>query len=279
MLTELIGTSSKGARVLPLLFLASSPVFAADVAPLEERIREVKIVKQNGRTSFLTDFHTFYRISYSDPGDTSNPSDLKPLPQKSRDEITQGINLRRHLEGEWGAYFAASNISFTKRWTDPLGGRGEFSPSSFVPQKHEAIDIFVAKEGVPVYSPVNGVVIASGSGWKGKCCKGKLIHSWNGYGLTPKAGNAVVIYEPSKKGYLWISHLGKVNATAGDIVLQGQEIGAVGNTGNASRYGGGNHIHMAYKLPAAEGTLKGMNVSSLLKEAQKHPIHGVYANR
>lgn len=222
--------------------------------------------------------YNFYRFVYSDWFDTGNPtSTTEELPEKTSDELQRGIELRKELETKYDSYFANSGLTKTSRdeWHPVLDGKEDFSTDSFKSTGHEALDIF-ADEGSPIYSPVNGIVIAQGDTWSGSCCDAdNNVYNWNSKGLTPKAGNAVVIYNPTEKGYFWISHLQEnVAVKTGDIVEKGQAIGRVGHSGSASKPGHGNHIHLAYKIEyndenylefanhnrlGGTGTLRGIN--------------------
>ena len=86
-------------------------------------------------------------------------------------------------------------------WHEPWGKSGV----------HKGIDIF-AKEGTPVLSSTDGVVI-----YKGKCGMG---------------GNVIFILGAKWKIYYY-AHLEKDNVSFGKIVRASQTIGLVGNSGNA----------------------------------------------
>jgi len=137
--------------------------------------------------------------------------------------------------------------------------------NSYRKRVHEALDLFT-KEGNKVLAPFNGLIIASGDNWEGQFIR-REISDWNGKGLTPRAGNALIIYNPLEKGYMLISHLEEnIPVSAGQIIFKGQIIGTVGNSGSASIPGHGKHIHVAYKLPNEEGFLRGINFYERLKK-------------
>ena len=85
---------------------------------------------------------------------------------------------------------------------------------------HNGIDL-AASVGTPVMASADGTVIAAkASGYNG------------GYGemiIIAHAGNIQTVY----------GHLSRVNVTVGQVVSQGQVIGAVGNTGKST----GPHLH------------------------------------
>jgi len=63
-------------------------------------------------------------------------------------------------------------------------------------------------------------------------------------GISPKAGNGVIIYSPDEKRYFLYFHLYDALVEKGQIVRRGQAIGHGGNTGiNARKKGGGDHLH------------------------------------
>jgi LysM repeat protein len=88
---------------------------------------------------------------------------------------------------------------------------------------HRAVDIALP-EGSPVYASDTGTVTYAG---------------WNVYGY----GNLIVINHGN--GYeTFYAHLSAINVVPGQIVYQGNVIGATGNTGNSS----GPHIHFEVRL-------------------------------
>lgn len=88
---------------------------------------------------------------------------------------------------------------------------------------HPAIDVGVP-EGTPLYASDTGTVT-----WAG----------WNVYGY----GNLIVINHGN--GYeTYYGHLNGINVYPGQVVTQGQHIGATGNTGRSS----GPHLHFEIRL-------------------------------
>ena len=87
---------------------------------------------------------------------------------------------------------------------------------------HRGIDV-KATTGTPLYAAADGVVVEAGkSAGYGNVVK--IQHSFSG---TDK--KAMTVY----------AHLSKINVKKGQLVSQGQLIGAAGNTGNS----GGAHLH------------------------------------
>ena len=90
---------------------------------------------------------------------------------------------------------------------------------------HHGIDIF-AKKGTPVLSSTNGIVIL---------CRP--------YG---SGGNSIMVLSPFIKLHYY-AHLDKFNTNMFDIVKQGEQIGTVGDTGNAK--GKEPHLHYGIMTP------------------------------
>jgi murein DD-endopeptidase MepM/ murein hydrolase activator NlpD len=96
-------------------------------------------------------------------------------------------------------------------WFSPWGKSGV----------HKGIDIF-AKEGTPVIAACSGLVVNAGT--------------------TPGGGNVVSILGPKWRVHYY-AHLKTIKVNNGEFVRQGEEIGAVGTTGNAA--GKPPHLHYA----------------------------------
>ncbi len=87
-------------------------------------------------------------------------------------------------------------------------------------RRHAGIDIW-ARRGTLVHAPVDARVITSRSGGQG--------------------GQTVVLLDASEKIQFVFTHLDSRAVRPGQYVTSGQQIGTVGNTGNAS--GGVPHLH------------------------------------
>jgi murein DD-endopeptidase MepM/ murein hydrolase activator NlpD len=96
-------------------------------------------------------------------------------------------------------------------WFSPWGKSGV----------HKGIDIF-AKEGTPVIAACSGLVVNAGS--------------------TPGGGNVVSVLDPKWRVHYY-AHLKTIKVTNGEFIRQGEEVGAVGTTGNA--VGKAPHLHYA----------------------------------
>jgi murein DD-endopeptidase MepM/ murein hydrolase activator NlpD len=81
-------------------------------------------------------------------------------------------------------------------------------------------------------------------------------------GLSRRAGNGIILFDPGSGGYHYLIHLQRgVLVRAGDVVRAGQTIGRVGHSGNASQPGHGKHLHYAFKLPGTACGVDGVLVS------------------
>jgi len=189
---------------------------------------------------------------------------------KSPEEIGQGVSRLRALEEGWRRHFAAragDSIAPTplERWAYPLAVRGRLLNNYLNPREggpHDALDIFVQREGVLVRSPVAGVVVASGDDWRGGWSRARGGLWYEGDGLSRRAGNGLIIYDVGSGAYVYFSHLAPgLLVGTGDVVRAGQAVGRVGHTGNASQPGHGKHVHFAFKRPGTGCGFDGVLVS------------------
>ncbi len=112
----------------------------------------------------------------------------------------------------------------------------------------DALDIFFTQVknrdknelGPDIFSVSPGIVITARNDWKG----GDTPESYIGGGISPRAGNGVIIYNPLEKRYYSYFHLHDVIVKKGQFVEAGQKLGRGGNTGiNAKKRGHGAHLH------------------------------------
>lgn len=204
---------------------------------------------------------------------------------KTPGELDSGVTRRRALEAGWRAWFKARagdsiQPTDTGAWRYPLTVRGRLLDNYRSPRPggiHAALDIFVPEEGVPVRTPVAGVVVASGDGWRGGYERQGRGFFYEGDGLSRRAGNGVILFDPAGGGYFLFSHLREgVLVRTGDVVPAGTRIGRVGHTGNAARPRGGKHLHLAYKLPGigcgVEGVLVSVDPYRLVRAARERDL-------
>jgi len=112
-----------------------------------------------------------------------------------------------------------------------------------------ALDVFftsVRRHGAEEKGPVirsmsSGVVVSAAGDWSG----GDKPSLYRGGGLSPKAGNGVVVYDPDARRYYAYFHLSDVSVRVGQVVEAGKQLGRGGNTGvNARKKGHGGHVHV-----------------------------------
>lgn len=123
-------------------------------------------------------------------------------------------------------------------------------PKRELPLSHPyALDVFFhhversgeAERGPTIRALYPGIVIAAASDWSG----GQGITTWRSGGLSPAAGNGVIIYDPATRRYLSYFHLSSVSLRVGELVRSGDAIGRGGNSGmNARKAGHGEHVHV-----------------------------------
>ncbi len=193
------------------------------------------------------------------------------LVPKTSQELIAGVGRRRALEDGWRRWFAqhaTDTLATTPAdaWVYPLPVRGRLIDNFRQPRAdgmHEALDIFVPREGVEIRAPVSGVVIAAGDDWKGGW-KRHVGLQYQGDGLSRRAGNGVILFDPASGAYFYLVHMlgGSVAVHAGAVVRSGQTLGRVGHSGNASAPGHGRHLHFAYKVAGTGCSVDGVLVSA-----------------
>ncbi len=154
--------------------------------------------------------------------------------------------------------------SFTaegKGTSQTSGGRPGLRPplapeECWIPPREElrlshrnALDIFFrpsgfwgsVQKGPVVRSMSSGIVVAAAGDWSGGAGPEKFRRG----GLSPRAGNGAVIYDPRTRRYYTYLHLHDVGVRPGQAVEPGAPLGHGGNTGtNARRRGHGGHLHL-----------------------------------
>jgi hypothetical protein len=155
---------------------------------------------------------------------------------------------------------------------DLLAERGKIEPPPLrdLAYSHPyALDVFYTKvdrRGDAEFGPTisaleGGIVVACASDWKG----GAGASTWEGGGLSPSAGNGVVIYSPASRRYYSYFHFSDVSVRRGQAVEAGQAIGHGGNTGaNARRRGHGSHLHLEIFDAAGGRSLSAREIRSVL---------------
>ncbi|MGO8692914.1 MAG: M23 family metallopeptidase [Rectinemataceae bacterium] len=131
-----------------------------------------------------------------------------------------------------------------------------------------ALDLFFSRvdcrgdgqEGPAVPSLSGGIVVATARDWKG----GAGIESWRGGGLSPSAGNGVIVYDPVSRRFYSYFHFRTTSLRPGDMVRPGSPLGIGGDTGmNARRPGHGGHVHIEIYDAAREKALSSYGILDL----------------
>ncbi|MBN1243637.1 MAG: M23 family metallopeptidase [Spirochaetales bacterium] len=113
----------------------------------------------------------------------------------------------------------------------------------------DAIDIFypvVKRKGAEEIGPTvrsmsYGIVVAAREDWRG----GDTQASYVSGGLSPRAGNGVIVYSPDEGRFHSYFHLHDTVVVPGQAVRPGDPLGRGGNTGlNARKVGHGEHLHL-----------------------------------
>lgn len=146
-----------------------------------------------------------------------------------------------------------------------------FSPLSDLKYSHPfALDVFFkdfsgkgeAHKGPRIRALHPGLVVASSGDWSG----GPGASAYGGGGLSPAAGNGVVVYDMRTRRYYSYFHLRDVWARTGELVEAGEVLGTGGNTGmNARKPGHGGHVHVEVFDCERDTSLRAVEVLAILK--------------
>jgi murein DD-endopeptidase MepM/ murein hydrolase activator NlpD len=202
-----------------------------------------------------------------------------------RDEARVSLEMRP-LRARYEAAFAAASRALAgaeARAPAGSGGKGRkapyiaspeevwLPPRSELPLSHPyALDVFFqridrrgeAERGPLIRALYPGIVIAAAGDWAG----GQGISAWASGGLSPAAGNGVVIYDPATRRYSSYFHLSSVSAHRGELVGAGAALGRGGNSGmNARKAGHGEHVHVEIFDAARDESLSSAEILDLLK--------------
>jgi murein DD-endopeptidase MepM/ murein hydrolase activator NlpD len=146
-----------------------------------------------------------------------------------------------------------------------------FSPLSDLKYSHPfALDVFFkdftgqgeSHKGPRIRALYPGLVVASSGDWNG----GPGASSYKSGGLSPAAGNGVVVFDMRTRRYYSYFHLRDVSARTGELVEAGEVLGTGGNTGmNARKSGHGGHVHVEVFDCERDSSLRAVEVLALLK--------------
>jgi hypothetical protein len=133
-----------------------------------------------------------------------------------------------------------------------------------------ALDIFVKdvvtlpgglEKGPVLFSLADSIVLATDNSWHG----GEDFSTYRYGGITPKAGNGVILFSPSTRKYYLYFHLYNVFVSPGDTIPEGFPLGHAGNTGtNARKPGHGEHLHLEIWDAASQRFLRNHEISRIV---------------
>jgi hypothetical protein len=125
----------------------------------------------------------------------------------------------------------------------------------------ETLPFSTLEKGPVVFSLTDALVIATSASWMG----GEDLSTYRSGGITPKAGNGVILYSPAKRKYYLYFHLFDVLVSPGEAIPKGYPLGHGGNTGtNARKPGHGEHLHLEIYDAAASRFLKNYEIADIV---------------
>jgi hypothetical protein len=128
-------------------------------------------------------------------------------------------------------------------------------------QDVETLPISGLEKGPLLFSLTDSIVLATSSNWRG----GEELSEYHSGGITPKAGNGVILYSPGQRRYYLYFHLYDVSVSPGDYLPAGYPLGRGGNTGvNARKPGHGEHLHLEIYEAAQSRFLKNYEIARIV---------------
>ena len=125
----------------------------------------------------------------------------------------------------------------------------------------ETLPFSTLEKGPMLFSLTESVVIATDSSWRG----GEDLENYHSGGITPKAGNGVILYSPGKKRYYLYFHLYDVLVSPGELLPAGHPLGHGGNTGtNARKPGHGEHLHLEIYEASSARFLRNFEIADIV---------------
>jgi len=194
-------------------------------------------------------------IKASADGDNAFSRAYKPMAQAIPGSNAAGARVEAVLDVIYGfrTSLAQENTEGGQKQTlYPPVPREErwIAPAEELKKTHQnALDIFFyhqsgwvfGEKGPVIRSMSPGIVVAAANDWNG----GDNEEKYRRGGLTPRAGNGAIVYDPGTRRYYTYFHLHDVSVKPGQIVSPGTPLGHGGNTGtNARKRGHGGHLHL-----------------------------------
>jgi hypothetical protein len=217
-----------------------------------------------------------------DVDDFAESSDAGGQAGERYGQVVDLVSAMRPLRASYAAFLAQAHASMVEKGlakpsdgsVHPISQKGESSP----PRKRDmelshsyALDIFfnsVREEGAggleigpDILSASAGIVVATSSDWMG----GPGIESYRKGGISPNAGNGIIVFDPASGLFFCYFHLHDVLARAGMPVPAGGVLGRGGDTGaNARKPGHGQHLHLEIYDSAAGRFLRNTEIRSMI---------------
>jgi hypothetical protein len=203
-----------------------------------------------------------------------------------REEARLSLEMRP-LRDRYEAAFASAFTELSAPLVTSEGARGRekrrrpyvaepedvwLPPKGELPLSHPyALDVFFqhvdksgeAEKGPLIRALYPGIVVAAALDWSG----GQGLANYKSGGLSPAAGNGLVIYDPASRRYCSYFHLSSAIPRVGSIVEAGEPIGRGGNSGmNARKKGHGEHLHIEIFDAAQDAPLSSYQILELLRK-------------
>lgn len=194
--------------------------------------------------------------------------------------------LEAYLDGAWPVLSAWDRLFASKkpqkRYVLTKPGLHSLPRRDQLEYSHTwALDIFLqdvqqlpdgTQKGPIIYSLSDGIVVAASSNWRGyPRFNASVDYLWGG--LSPKAGNGVIVYSPSERRYYLYFHLYNAFVVPGQAVRRGSALGFSGNSGiNARRKGRGEHLHLEIFNAANGRFFSNEQILAMLSSASRTSI-------
>jgi len=182
--------------------------------------------------------------------------------------------LEAAIEAVWSRATAGSGSDLPAALAPVLARSERWIPGrSALRYSHQyALDVFytsvkrhgAAETGPAINSISSGIVVSTADDWDG----GDKPSLYRSGGLSPNAGNGVIVYDPERRRYYVYLHLRSVAVRVGQKIAAGQALGLGGNTGvNARKKNHGTHLHLEIH-DADDGAWSSYRIRDLLLSIQ-----------
>lgn len=128
-------------------------------------------------------------------------------------------------------------------------------------QEVETNPITGLEKGPLLFSLTDSIVLGTSSDWRGS----EELSEYHSGGITPKAGNGVILYAPTQRRYYLYFHLHDIMVRPGALIPSGYPLGHGGNTGvNARKPGHGEHLHLEIYEAAKARFLRNHEIADIV---------------